>query len=263
MPSPFPGMDPYLEGVEWTSVHFELSSEIARQLAPKLRPKYVVRANRRFVTEMPGEVVVMGSTVYPDVSIFETGETKATGAGAATITATPVELATVIPDQIPLITIEIRDVTNRELVTAIELLSPTNKRGEGYQEYLDKRSRVLHSQTHLIEIDLLRAGRRVPMQQPLPVAPYFVFLSRTERRPMSQVWPIQLTMNLPTIPVPLHPADDDVTLNLQLALDTIYDTLNYDLTVDYTRPSEPPLAGEAGTWANDLLRKAGFEGATL
>ena len=30
MPSPFPGMDPYLEGSAWMGVHTELSVEIAR-----------------------------------------------------------------------------------------------------------------------------------------------------------------------------------------------------------------------------------------
>lgn len=45
MPSPFPGMDSYLEGSEWSSLHVELSSEIARQLAGKLRPNYIVCAN--------------------------------------------------------------------------------------------------------------------------------------------------------------------------------------------------------------------------
>ena len=157
-----------------------------------------------------------------------------------------------------LVTIEIRDVAQRELVTAIEVLSPTNKRGDGYREYLDKRQRLLHSNAHLIEVDLLRDGQRVPMQQPLPSAPYFIFLSRVERRPIVQVWPVQLTMPLPAIPVPLQAGDEDVTLDLQLALTTIYDALNYDLTIDYTHPPEPSLAGDAAIWARKLLREAGF-----
>jgi hypothetical protein len=112
------------------------------------------------------------------------------------------------------VSLEIRDVAHRELVTTLEILSPPNKRGEGYQEYLDKRGRILHSSAHLIEIDLLRQGRQVPMQQPLPTAPYFVFVSRVERRPIVEVWPIQLNMQLPTIPVPLHPDDPEITLDL-------------------------------------------------
>jgi hypothetical protein len=96
------------------------------------------------------------------------------------------------------------------------------------------------------------------MQQPLPPAPYFVFVSRVERRPVVEVWPIQLTMQLPTIIVPLQAEDPEVTLDLQLALTTIYDTLNYDLTIDYTQPPQPPLQGDEVQWALQLLQEAGF-----
>src|SRR5262249_54362025 len=118
--------------------------------------------------------------------------------------------------------------------------------------------RLLCSMAHLIEIDLLRRGRRVPMQQPLPPAPYFIFLSRAERRPIVEVWPIQLQMHLPVIPVPLLADDPDVTLDVQIALDTVYDAFNYDLSIDYTRPAEIPLVGEDAVWATAHLRQAGI-----
>lgn len=236
MPSPFPGMDPYLEGSEWTSVHTELSSEIARQLAPKLRPKYIVRTTRRFVAETPEDVVTMTGDIDPDVGVFDSVRQRVVRESAIAAAPPPLQMATVIPASALQVTIEIRDVVNRELVTAIEVLSPTNKRGEGYREYLDRRRRLLYSTAHLMEIDLLREGQRVPMQEPLPSAPYFIFLSRAERRPILDVWPIQLNMRLPTVPVPLLPGDSDVLLDLQMALNTIYDALGYDLSVDYTRP---------------------------
>lgn len=258
MPSPFPGMDPYLEGSEWQSVHTELSAEIARQLAPKVRPKYIVRSTRRFVTEMPEDVGIAIESAYPDIGVLYPGRPGALASTPTARTQAPLQIATILPEQVPHITIEIRDVANRNLVTAIEVLSPTNKRGEGYREYLDKRSRTLLSSAHLIEIDLLRQGKRVPMQKPLPPAPYFVFLSRVERRPIVEVWPIQLDMRLPVIPVPLLPGDPDVDLDLQLAFDTMYDTFGYDLSIDYTRPPEVPLEGEAATWVAERLRKAGL-----
>ena len=257
MPSPFPGMDPYLEGSEWTSVHAELSSEIARQLSPKLRPKYIARTSRRFVTEMPDDVEIVTGEIYPDVSVYDAGH-NGNGIETTVAIAPPVlQLPTIMPSRIPHVTIEIRDVTNRELVTAIEVLSPTNKRGDGYREYLDKRRRVHGSMAHLLEIDLLRKGNRVPMQRPLPPAPYFVFLSRAERRPMTEIWPIQLDARLPIVPVPLLAGDTDVALDLQLALNTVYDLLNYDLSVDYTHPPEVPFEGEAAIWANAILKISG------
>ncbi|MBI2877012.1 MAG: DUF4058 family protein, partial [Candidatus Tectomicrobia bacterium] len=105
-------------------------------------------------------------------------------------------------------------------------------------------------------------GQRVPMQEPLPAAPYFVFLSRAGRRPIVEVWPIQLNERLPVVPVPLLSGDPDVPLDLQLALTTLYDALGYDLSVDYTRPAEVPLKGEAAVWAVERLRAAGFQPAS-
>src|SRR2546428_6057334 len=72
MPSPFPGMDPYLEGALWTTVHFSLSAEIVRQLAPKLRPRYLVLPAERFVMETPESVAVSTADIYPDVGVAET-----------------------------------------------------------------------------------------------------------------------------------------------------------------------------------------------
>ena len=254
MPSPFPGMDPYLEGAEWTSVHTELSSEISRQLAPKLSPRYIVRATRRFVAEEPEDVAITPSDLYPDVSVLDSQRHRTIAERAVAIAPEPLQLATFIPARIPQVRLEIRDVAKRQLITAIEVLSPSNKRGKGYEEYLAKRRTILFSTTHLIEIDLLRKGQRVPMLKPLPPALYFVFVGRAERRPIVDVWPIQLPMRLPEIPVPLLPGDPDVALDLQLALHTIYDALRYDLTIDYTRPPDVPLEGEAAAWANEHLR---------
>ncbi len=259
MPSPFPGMDPYFEGPsEWPSVHHELSSEIARQLAPKLRPKYLVRATRRFVSEMPEGIVITQRATYPDVGVYDTKRAHPLRESSKALTAAPLELMTIMPDEVPHVTIEIRDVAKRELVTAIEVLSPTNKRGEGYKEYLGKRARTLSSTAHLLEIDLLRVGKRVPMQQPLPDMPYFVFLSRANRRPITEIWPIRLQDPLPTVPVPLLEGDPDVMLDLQAAWTSAYDAFGYDLSVDYTRPSEVPLAGEDAKWAEEVLRAVGF-----
>lgn len=247
MPSPFPGMDPYLEGSLWTTVHFSLSAEIVRQLAPKLRPRYLVLPAERFVMESPESVAITTAEMYPDVGVTEHHSSDHWLRETAVLTP-PLQIATVIPAPIPHVTIEIRDAANRELVTAVELLSPTNKRGDGYNEYLAKRRRILLSPAHLLEIDLLRQGKRVPMQQPLPPAPYFVFLSRAEKRPVTDVWPIALSDPLPIVPVPLLPDDGDALLDLQAAFTAMYDLLGYDRAVDYTKPPELPLPEAMDAW---------------
>jgi hypothetical protein len=227
MPSPFPGMDPYLEGPLWMSVHSQLTAEIARQLAPKLRPKYLALTTERFVLDEVSDISVVTTSPYPDW-----------------------------PSRVPHVVVEVRETATRRLVTAIEVLSPTDKRAEGREEYLSKRRRILLSTAHLLEIDLLRQGQRVPMQQPLPKAPYFVILSRAEERPITAVWPIQFADRLPVVPVPLLPGDADVPLDLQQALTNVYDLLGYDLAIDYSRPPEIALPPDAVAWAEQRVRDA-------
>lgn len=253
MPSPFPSMDPYLEGAEWGTFHVELSVEIRRQLSPKVRPKYHVLTMHRFITDVPEAVMVAGRDVYPDAAVV-----KESPAVWQEDVPAPVQIATVMPSEIPHYIIEIRTAESRELVTTIEVLSPANKCGQGYADYLEKRALILQSDAHLIEIDLLRQGRRVPMQEPLPEAPYYVFLSRAEKRPVLDVWPIQLTASLPSVPVPLLTGDEDVWLDLQLAFDAVYDSVGYRDLLDYRQPPEISLQGEAAEWATSLLADAGF-----
>jgi Protein of unknown function (DUF4058) len=254
MSSPFPGMDPYLEGSLWTTVHAQLSAEIARQLAPRLRPRYLALTAERFVMDSTEDVAVARTSFYPDVGVAEAR--PGVPIGGTAVAVAPVRLATVMPTPVPHVTVEIRDVAGRELVTAIEVLSPTNKRGDGRLEYLSKRRRLLLSAAHLIEIDLLRQGQRVPMQQPLPSAPYYVLVSRAEARPVVDVWPIPLNAPLPVVFVPLSAGDADVPLDLQLALTTVYDLLGYDLAVNYALPPEIPLPPLEAAWAEERLRLA-------
>lgn len=257
MPSPFPGMDPYLEGSLWTTFHFAFGAELLRQLAPRLRPRYLALPVERLVLEEASDLSVTTASVYPDVSVLPIQPGQPENAFSASVVA-PLQLATVIPQAVPHVSIEIRDVAQRQLVTAVEILSPTNKRGEGRAEYLTKRRRLLLSSAHLIEIDFLREGERVPMQEPLPEVPYFVFLSRAERRPVLDIWPIALDQPLPVVPVPLLAGDADVLLDLQAAFTATYDLLGYDLLVDYRRPPSPALAGEQAQWAVQLLQEDGL-----
>ncbi|MEZ4712882.1 MAG: DUF4058 family protein [Caldilineaceae bacterium] len=256
MPSPFPGMDPYIEGQEWMSFHAEFCVEIARQLRPLLRPRYLALTVRRFVTDTPEDLAITSKSdsVYPDVGVVERSPVPLPQHEGFTAVLEPtLQAATLMPEMVPQYAVEIRDVEERRLVTLIEVLSPANKRGEGYQEYVEKRTRILLSTTHLLEIDLLRNGSRVPMRDELPESPYFVFLSRWQRRPITDIWEVGIDQTLPTVPIPLLPADKDVALDLQLAFTTVYDSIGYDLLLDYTRPADVPLKGKAAKWAAERL----------
>ena len=155
---------------------------------------------------------------------------------AASSVAAPFVLTAAFPETIPHVSVEIRDAVRQRLVTCIELLSPTNKRGSGREEYEGRRLTILSGGAHLFEIDLLRVGARFPTSDPLPAAPYFVFISRAERRSKVEVWPILLEQPLPTIPVPLLPDDADVALDLQAALSAEYEIIGYDESIDYSQP---------------------------
>src|SRR5687768_16592139 len=103
MPSPFPGMDPYLEGARWMRFHAELSVEIARQLSARLPPRYVAHTNERFVTaafDADEGVAISTSTLYPDADITTAGPADAGGEAppgdAVALASAPLRMATVI-----------------------------------------------------------------------------------------------------------------------------------------------------------------------
>ncbi|MDB5388128.1 MAG: uncharacterized protein JWM11_3774 [Planctomycetaceae bacterium] len=245
MPSPFPGMDPYLEGDDWTSFHTYLATEIARQLTPLLRPKYIALPEKRF--DLIDQETFAIESIYPDVAVAGV-DLKGSDHADGPIIAAPYLMATIMDESVPHTWVEIRDTGRRQLITTIEILSPGNKRGRGREEYLDKRNRLLRSPSHLVEIDLLRRGSRLPMKDKLPPGAYYIFVSRAESRPMVQVWPVALQDSLPTIPVPLIVGDADVPLDLQAAINTVYDLSGFDLVLDYSQPPPPTLSADQAAW---------------
>src|SRR5438270_5698779 len=120
MPSPFPGMDPYLEGDEWTSFHTYFATEIARQLTPKLRPKYVALPEKRFDVVDPSALAI--ESVYPDVGVVGATDTTTEIMGQVAVAA-PVVLETVVEELAPHTWVGLRDVAGRTMVTTIEILS--------------------------------------------------------------------------------------------------------------------------------------------
>ncbi len=251
MPNPFPGMDPFLEGESWSIVHSNLIEEIARQLAGKLWPKYLVLSNKRTVLALPelDEVAVR----VPDVGVFDsTSSGWHATTGTQTLTA-PIVMNAIVPRRQPQKFIEIRDVQKRRLVTIIEVLSPT-KWGDGMKEYRKKRRQLLMKPVHLVEIDLLRAGKRFPVSGKLPSLPYFVCISRVNRRPKVEIWPIALDQGLPEVPIPLRKVDPDAVLDLQTAFQTVYDLYHYEVVADHSRELSVPLSDEQMSWVRERLQ---------
>jgi len=252
-------MDPYLEDPDiWEDFHTELASKIRGQLAPQLRPRYFAALVPRVSYD---EVVIAERhVVKPDVAVIRMTDRPMVGEAVA-IAPPPLEGVVAIEVEVRSQTIEIRRVSDGELVTAIEILSPVNKRPgrEAFEEYRQKRRDLLRSRVHLLEIDLLRGGRRPPIETPLPDDPYFVFLSRGNHRPWVDIWPLRLQEPIPILPVPLTAPDKDVPLDLGQAIVAVYDEAGYDLRIDYSQaPPKPDLPIENAAWVEMQLRSVGL-----
>ncbi len=258
MPPVFPGMNPYLEDPSiWEDFHQNLATEIQTRLAPKLRPKYFAAIVPRVTYE---EVFIEERhSIKPDVSIYQVNERALSDATVAVAPAPLLGQATLeLP--IKLFSVEIRETATGILITAIEILSPVNKKPghQAYDEYHRKRRDLFRSSAHLLEIDLLRAGKRLPLVTPLPEVPYFIFLSRETRRPQIEIWPLRLQDSIPILPVPLKAPDPDVPLDLGGAIQAIYDRAAYDLRIDYTPPPpKPDLTSDDLAWLEAHLQTAG------
>lgn len=256
MASPFPGMDPYLEGNFWTGFHAMYAPQIAIQLNRQLRPKYVALAEREYISGAWEEVMISAGSMRPDVAIRKT-KVRSAGPSGGIALAPSLKLRTHRATKVPHYRVKILDVDERRLVTAIELLSPTNK-GSGRREYLRKRKRFLHSPAHLLEIDLHHQGRRIPLDDPYPEAAYFVLLNRARKRTWTEVWPIGIDQPLPTVPVPLLKGDADVPLDLQKAFSDVYDAGGFDLVLDYRQPPDVELSVPEATWLHEYLCEVGL-----
>ena len=258
MPTPFPGMDPYLEQQWiWPDVHTALVVAIRDYLAALVRPRYRVAIDLRVYTELefvgpnPNELVGR-----PDAWITETQRGGEMSAPTSAIPGpAPLAAELPLPDEIKERFLEVREVATNDVVTVIELISPTNKRpGVGRREYETKRMQVLGSLTHLVEIDLIRAGTPMPMRlrQGSP-GDYRIVISRAGRRPTADVYAFTLRDPIPDFPVPLLKGDPEPRAPLNQLLHDLYDRAGYDLAIDYRQPLDLPLSAEDAAWAAERV----------
>ena len=262
MPSPFPGMDPWLEGGDlFRDLHHSLIFLIREAMNAGLPPGYVAISNH--LVWMDAE-----ARREPDVSLF--GEDRHTRRGRDGLATLPGfvavgDLTEPVPWEEPYL--EIRADNGARLVTAVEVLSPSNKlkHGEGREAYLEKQKEFRLGGVHSVEIDLLRGGLHttaVPLVRIRQAAggPFDYHVGVAIAGPSSyqlHVAPIRLADRLPAIGIPLDPGVPPVTIDLQPLLDRAYDTGRYSQLVRYDQPPDPPLTPEHDTWAAGVLRDKG------
>ena len=259
MPSPFPDMDPYLERRNvWPDVHSALIVATRDTLAPQVAPAYYVAIEERTYIVVLDSAECIGR---PDVAIITAPREAQPGSEVETATAVASVAQTVVLPQFEEVHeryLEIREVQTHAVVTAIEILSPSNKApGEGRDAYEAKRRQVLSTLTNLVEIDLLRGGKPMEMQPP-PQSDYRILVRAGWERPQARLYTCSVRQALPEVPVPLRRGEQEARLPLGTLLADIYARAYYDLRLDYRQPPEPPLSPLDAAWADALLRTKGL-----
>ncbi len=265
--SPFPGMDPFIETSRlWEDFHFHLVESIAGVLADNVPQHYLVKTGERAYIVVLDEGDENGKKEHlikgnAGITAPSSGQTQRTAVleeeTQTSSAAEVVSLRSFVSEEFREHFIEIYvEDEGRELVTCLEVLSPSNKRAgsEGWDQYARKRQALLLGQANFVEIDLLRGGRKMPMHDPWPVCPYTVLVSRRSRAPHCRVWKAWPQKPLPTIKVPLASDDPDVELALQPLVDEIYCQFRYGQQIDYTKPCKPPLSEIETAWLQEQLK---------
>ncbi len=249
---PFPGMDPWLEqpGL-WGDVHFRIIAALANYLSPILTPHYYVAVGTRtYVTTTPDSPAIR----YLDVTVVEgpvTGLVKTTG---SVVVAEPVMVEVPLPETVEEAYLEVREPLNGDVITAIELLSPINKRpGAGRDKYLQKRLEIFSTYTHLVEIDLLRGWQPLPFAGAPKNSDYRILIRRGEEGSRGRLYLFNVQDLIPRFPLPLQAGDTEPVVDLGNLLKQIYQEASYHLRINYKTPPNLPLRKIDGQWAREVL----------
>jgi hypothetical protein len=255
MRSPFPGMDPCLEQeVLWHDFQKRFLPALAAQLSSQVLPRYIVLIDEH-VYLYDAETDSRRPVGRPDLSVSQLSSHASAEFQVADrgVLVAPAHVRVPELDEEREAFLTVRDRLSRQIITVIELLSPTNKRpGENRRRYLSKRADVLTGAAHLVEIDLLRGGKPMPADD-RPSCTYSVLVSRVEQRPLAGFWPIGLRDALPVVPIPLRNDEADAHVDLRAVIDRIFEEAGYRYYL-YDNPPDPPLSGSDAEWA-ELLRR--------
>jgi hypothetical protein len=231
-------MDPYLESpAHWPDFHSRFVNYWCEAVADALPDHYTARIWERvyLIEGMPPE----RRLIVPDVGVERQ----------------PVTLPLIVMEE-PIETfIQILHRPDRALVAVLELLSPANKEEPGRGDYLSKRNAILRQNIHLVELDLLLGGQRLPLRLPLPPADYYALCARADRRPDCEVYSWTMPEPLPLLPIPLRPPDPDVVVDIGAVLATAYERGRFAREIDYGRPPPVPVSDERQQWIAACLHK--------
>lgn len=257
MPSPFPGMDPYLEQPAfWSSFHSRLMVAIADAIEPQLSPQYYVEVETRTYHDDGEDGLLIG---IPDAIVFS-GQSDVTPQllvedSSVATQSLPERVSVPMSVAVKERYLEVREIVTDDVITVIELLSPKNKRsGEGRTAYEKKRRAILSSATHLVELDLLRGNKAMAILGMRSKTAYRILVSRSHQRPAADLYSVVLQQELPSFPVPLKLNDPEPSVPFQEIFNGVYERARYRTRIDYHLPVPPPALSEADRhWVEALL----------
>lgn len=229
--SPF-RLDPRLErqGL-WHDFHARFVVALANHLSDALAPRYVATVDERVYIAVEQDLPRL---VRPDVSVTEHPQVPAVvrpgEASAPATLARPIIVPVAIRDEVRERSVAIQTPAG-QLVTALEILSPNNKRPghEGRRSYLQKREQLLAGGVHLVEMDFLLGGERMPLATEWPACDRAVLVVRAHRLHAAELYPFGVNDSLPTFALPLLEPEPDYMLALQPLLEQVWRTARYDL----------------------------------
>ncbi|MCI0683713.1 MAG: DUF4058 family protein [Gemmataceae bacterium] len=240
-------------GPFWPPLHSTFITGMQGELKARVPPQYSVWPGQHVWIHEPDAQTRLKS-FQPDVTLSKKANGAVSACGLALLAAPAKTLLPAVARKGNRY-LHIKEVRSERVVTAIELLSPANKKpGADYESYLSKRNEYFATGTNLVEIDLLRDGKRMPMGRPRPPkTDYYVLICRAIDFPGAAIWPWSVRERLPDLPIPLNPEDGFVNLPLQTCFDWAYDLGPYDKEVDYRRPPKIRLKEADAAWAKKLL----------
>jgi hypothetical protein len=223
MPSPLPGMDPYLEDdALWPVFHHQLVMSLHQILLPGLVDRYRARINQRhYVIEQALFTSVVREEHHEDY-------------------------------------IEIRQRSDGRLITLVDVVSPANKlNAAGRAAYLAKRCEGKNAHANLVEVDLVLQGQPTLeySRDGLPDWDYAVTVTRSTQPERFEIYTTKLQKKLPRFRLPLAADDRDTVLDLHTAFTRCYDQGGFASKIDYTKPPSTPLDDEDRKWLHDVLRQ--------
>jgi hypothetical protein len=224
MPSPFPGMDPFLEDAKlWPIFHHHFVASLFQILLPNLIDRYRARVGQRcYATEMP---------LFTSVIREEYSEEF----------------------------IEVRQRSDNRLVTLVDIVSPTNKlKMEGRAAYLERRRDARMQGASIVEIDLVLQGS--PMldysRDGLPDWDYAMTVTRCAQPERYEIYTSTLQKRLPRFKLPLAADDRDTVVDLQAAFLRCYDQSGLASQIDYQKMPAGVTQEEDRRWLHELLVQA-------